>query len=214
MAILSLHAETGNASLTDIPPNLTNPICIGTTSQLTAQGTTIDVYLGTNQSYPLPLDQSQTTKSVERWCPWDLQLNPPSKPGDGIYPYPDDNIKRPIFNPCLSACAKYNSPQDCCTGSHDSPNTCSPSLYSKDAKKICPDAYSYGIYSPIQSKEAGHLHVSQRMMTQHQPSPSPQAAVSKFSSVPGVVRPTSSQASIKKSRSWLPPERSVNSRWA
>jgi hypothetical protein len=70
-------------------------------------------------------------------------LNPPTKPGDGIYPYPDDNIQRPAFDPCLSACAKTNSASDCCTGSYDSPSKCSPSEYAKAAKSICPDAYSY-----------------------------------------------------------------------
>lgn len=70
-------------------------------------------------------------------------MTPPTKPGDGVYPYPDDNIQRPIFDPCLSACAKTNSPSDCCTGKYDNPQSCSPSLYSTSAKAICPDAYSY-----------------------------------------------------------------------
>lgn len=80
---------------------------------------------------------------VQKWCPWDLQLQPPQKPGDGVYPYPDDNIQRPMFDPCISACSKWNKPSDCCTGSYDSPSSCKPSYYSQSAKKICPDAYSY-----------------------------------------------------------------------
>ena len=72
-------------------------------------------------------------------------MNPPSKLGDGVYPYPDDNIQRPAFDPCYSACAKYNNAADCCTGHHGSPSTCQPSDYSKAAKGVCPDAYSYGM---------------------------------------------------------------------
>ena len=153
IAIVSLYPESGNASLTEIPPNLTNPICIGTASLLAAEGSTSDAsgtIVGTNSSFPIPLEQDQSQSDVQSWCPWDLQLNTPSKPGDGVYPYPDDKIQRPVFNPCYSACAKYNHPSDCCTGSYDSPDRCKPSLYSKEAKKVCPDAYSFGwSYFPI-----------------------------------------------------------------
>ncbi|KAI9721842.1 MAG: hypothetical protein M1812_002178 [Candelaria pacifica] len=148
MAITSLHESSGNDSISEIPPNLTNPVCIGTADLLAAEG--YDPYsdssqtvLGTNSTYPLSFDQSSSMSDVQGWCPWDLQLDPPSKPGDGVYPYPDDTIQRPAFNPCYSACAKYNKPEDCCSGAHDQPSTCSPSYYSKQAKKVCPDAYSY-----------------------------------------------------------------------
>lgn len=102
-----------------------------------------DLTFGTNSTYPIPLEQSVTQNFVEQWCPWPLQLTPPEKPGDGIYPYPDDKIQRPIFNPCLSACARWNKPEFCCTGKHGTPATCSPSQYSTQAKRVCPDAYSY-----------------------------------------------------------------------
>ena len=144
VGIVSLDAVSGNSSLTDIPPNLTNPMCIGTASELASQGSSSGSTTGSNASYPLPQDQSVSQSQVQTWCPWDLQLNPPTKPGDGVYPYPDDNIQRPEFNPCYSACAKYNKPQDCCTGQYDNPSVCQPSLYSQDAKKVCPDAYSFG----------------------------------------------------------------------
>ena len=144
IGIIALYAESGNSSLTDIPPNLTNPICIGTSSFLSQVGSQVDAELGSNSSYMLPLEESVTASDVARWCPWDLQVTPPTKPGDGVYPYPDDNIQRPIFDPCYSACAKYNRPSDCCSGSYDDPRVCKPSLYSTDAKKVCPDAYSYG----------------------------------------------------------------------
>ncbi|KAI9878526.1 MAG: hypothetical protein M1830_000660 [Pleopsidium flavum] len=144
MGIVSLHTQSGNSSITNIPPNLTNPVCIGTAALLADEGSTADATLGTNSSFPLPLDQSVSMADVQRWCPWDLQLQPPTKPGDGIFTYPDTNIQRPLFNPCYSTCAKYNQPRDCCTGSYGSPNVCKPSLYSQDAKKVCPDAYSFG----------------------------------------------------------------------
>lgn len=143
VGIISLLDQTGNSTLQDIPPNLTNPVCIGTSSLLAGVGNAADADLGSNSTYPLPLEQSVTQSLVQSWCPWPLQLDPPQKPGDGVYPYPDDNIQRPIFNPCLSACAKWNKDQYCCTGSHNTPATCSPSDYSTQAKKVCPDAYSY-----------------------------------------------------------------------
>ena len=147
ISIVSLYPESSNPSLQDIPPNLTNPICIGTAALLSKPNSNIDatgLNSGTNSSFPIPLEETQTVSDVASWCPWDLQLNAPSKPGDGVYPYPDDNIQRPAFDPCYSACAKYNHAQDCCTGSFDSPNACKPSTYSMAAKKVCPDAYSYG----------------------------------------------------------------------
>lgn len=144
MAIISLYPESGNSKLTEIPPNLTNPICIGTAALLTEAGSLVNANLGTNSSFPIPLDQTLSFDDVQRWCPWDLMLNPPTKPSDGIYPYPDDNLQRPFFNPCFSACAKYNRPLDCCTGKYNSPNICKPSSYSSYAKKVCPDAYSFG----------------------------------------------------------------------
>jgi len=126
-----------NSALQEIPPNLTNCACIATTGMLSGSSTS------TNSTYPLPYDTQTTNADLEGWCPWDLQLNPPPKPGDGVYPYPDDDIQRPVFDPCLSACAKTNAPSDCCTGSYDNPSVCQPSLYSTQAKSVCPDAYSY-----------------------------------------------------------------------
>ena len=137
-----------NVTLDDIPPNLTNPSCQGTHGLLAQKG--YDPYpeypnfLGTNTSFPLPWEQQVDDNQVSKWCPWDLQQTPPDKPGDGVYPYPDDNIKRPDFNPCFSACAKNNKPEDCCTGEYNSPSKCQPAQYSKNVKAICPDAYSYG----------------------------------------------------------------------
>ncbi|KAL9006311.1 MAG: hypothetical protein Q9188_000910 [Gyalolechia gomerana] len=105
----------------DVPPNLTNPMCIGTASLLAAANSAIGREFGSNASYQIPLEESTSWNDVQGWCPWDLQLDPPKKPGDGVYPYPDDNIKRPYFNPCYSACAKYNKASDCCTGSYNNP---------------------------------------------------------------------------------------------
>ncbi|KAL8939798.1 MAG: hypothetical protein Q9211_002585 [Gyalolechia sp. 1 TL-2023] len=113
----------------DVPPNLTNPMCIGTASLLAAANSADGREFGSNSSYQIPLEESSSWNDVQGWCPWDLQLDPPKKPGDGVYPYPDDDIKRPYFNPCYSACA--------------SPTVCKPSLYSTQSKKVCPDAYSF-----------------------------------------------------------------------
>jgi len=145
MAIISLYSEASDPSLRDIPPNLTNPICIGTASLLSDKGSAADANSGTNSSFPIPLEQKVSMSDVQSWCPWDLQSSAPSKPGNGVYPYPDDKIQRPIFDPCYSACSKYRKPSDCCTGSYDSSHACKPGLYSSNAKKVCPDAYSFGM---------------------------------------------------------------------
>jgi Thaumatin family len=143
MGIIYNNSTTNGTSssnaTSNIPPNFTNPICIGTVALLSDMPTPA---FETPQ-YPLALENSMTPDFLSSWCPWPLQLNPPIRPGDGVYPYPDSNIPRPPFNPCLSACAKWGDPQYCCTGSHDSPSTCSPSEYSTNAKTACPDAYSY-----------------------------------------------------------------------
>ncbi|KAI0008297.1 thaumatin family protein [Xylariaceae sp. FL0662B] len=124
-----------------IPPNLVNPACIATAGYLNTSSVTGITY--TNSSYPMPYEQLITNALLADWCPWDLQAFPPEKPGDGVYPYPDDTIQRPIFDPCKSACAAYNSPRYCCTGDYNDPLICEPGLYSRRAKAVCPDAYSY-----------------------------------------------------------------------
>lgn len=125
----------------DIPPNVVNAACIGTAGYLSPPSRTGTFY--TNSSYPMPYESYLTNEDIADWCPWDLQVFPPTKPGDGVYPYPDDEIQRPIFDPCKSACAAYDQPQDCCTGEYNDPTRCGPGDYSKRAKAVCPDAYSY-----------------------------------------------------------------------
>ncbi|KAF2750042.1 Osmotin, thaumatin-like protein [Sporormia fimetaria CBS 119925] len=100
-------------------------------------------FLSTNSSFQLPFDQSVTSDECARWCPWDLQEQPPDESSSGVVTYPDDQVQRPGFNPCFSACAKWNKDSDCCTGPFNSPTKCQPGDYSKNAKKVCPDAYSF-----------------------------------------------------------------------
>jgi len=147
MAVV-LHSGS-NSSFNQLPANLTNPSCVGTVGNL--QPPNYNPYqngngqfLGTTSSNPLPFENTVTLSKVAQWCPWDLQVSSSTGPSGGVYIYPDGNVDRPQFDPCYSACAKYNKPQDCCTGSYDSPSACSPSGYSKAAKVVCPDAYSYG----------------------------------------------------------------------
>lgn len=127
---------------TYIPPNLVNPSCIATTRWLAPPARTGTEYY-TNSTYPMPYEPNEDNNSIDRWCPWDLQRFPPEKPSNGVYPYPDDYIERPLFNPCLSACSKTGSKEDCCSGDHADPNVCKSGLYSANAKRVCPDAYSY-----------------------------------------------------------------------
>ncbi|KAI1815631.1 thaumatin family protein [Poronia punctata] len=126
---------------TFVPPNLANPSCIGTAGFLSKPSRLGLTY--TNVTYPMPYEPFLTNHELTDWCPWDLQVFLPTKPADGVYPYPDDEIKRAIFDPCKSACTANGSPQDCCTGEYGSSDTCKPSVYSTYAKIVCPDAYSY-----------------------------------------------------------------------
>lgn len=126
---------------TFIPPNLTNVACIATAGWLHTKNETGTYY--SNSSYPIPLESQETNKSVQKWCPWPLLAFPPVKPGDGVYPYPDDEVQRPDFSPCNSACTASGRDKDCCVGKYHDPKICKPSPYSKAAKAICPDAYSF-----------------------------------------------------------------------
>ena len=138
----------GNSSFTAVPPNLTNPSCVATVGNLAPQGFNPygggQTFLGTNSSSPLPFENKVSAGQVSQWCPSNLEVSPLTKPAGGVYNYPDGNVQRPGFDPCFSACAKFHQPQDCCTGSFGSPSSCQPSPYSKAAKSVCPDAYSYG----------------------------------------------------------------------
>lgn len=128
-------------------PNLSNPSCVasvgGLQTNFNPYTSGSQTFLGTSSSDPLPFDTKVTRSQVSDWCPWDLQVSPPTAPGNGVYPYPDSNIQRPAFDPCYSACAKYNKAAYCCTGSYDSPSSCKTNYYSTAAKAVCPDAYSY-----------------------------------------------------------------------
>ncbi|KAK9056072.1 hypothetical protein SSX86_027159 [Deinandra increscens subsp. villosa] len=44
---------------------------------------------------------------------------------------------------CKSACTAYHSPEYCCTGQFQNPDTCHPSEYSQYFKQGCPTSYSY-----------------------------------------------------------------------
>jgi hypothetical protein len=133
------------------PSNRTNPACVGSVSLLNDNGNPYanggeQQILSSNSSFPIQFT-SQSRNDILHWCPWDLQVTPPQKPGDGIYPYPDDNIQRPVFNPCFSTCSKYHDPSDCCTGQYNSVSACKGGYYSQQAKSVCPDAYSYGMFT-------------------------------------------------------------------
>ncbi|KAF7870463.1 hypothetical protein EAF04_004207 [Stromatinia cepivora] len=132
-----------NPALQAIPPNLVNAACIASTGYLAPIASTGTNGNSSNSTYPIPLEDTVDNTAAMSWCPWDLQKTPPTKPGDGVYPYPDDNIQRPTFDPCLSACAKNNAPSDCCTGAYDEPNLCPRNDFAKAANTICPDAYGY-----------------------------------------------------------------------
>lgn len=219
LAIVVLAANSGDSAILDIPPNLTNPACIGTAALLASEQynpylSSTTSFLGTNSSFPLPFEGTQTFQQILRWCPWDLQLQPPLRPADGVYPYPDDTVQRPSFGPCYSACAKYNRPSDCCTQEYNSPEVCRPSMYSRSAKAICPDAYSYGrvVPSPVLGRLSCMLTFfpcPKPMMTQHQHSSSLPEQASRWFSARVAGPPISSRpcqlscAGILRSDTWL-----------
>ncbi|WPH03380.1 thaumatin-like protein 1 [Acrodontium crateriforme] len=145
LAIVML--ANGNSRLQNLSQSTTNPSCVGSIGNLSP--TNFDPYkngqqfLGTSGSDPLPFENKNSQFTVSNWCPWDLQVSPPTAPGDGVYPYPDGNVQRPAFDPCYSACAKYNTDAYCCKNSYDGVGKCHSNYYSTAAKSICPDAYSF-----------------------------------------------------------------------
>ncbi|KAF7954464.1 hypothetical protein EAE96_005585 [Botrytis aclada] len=141
MGVIYIPGE--NAALQAIPPNLLNAACIASTGYLAPPAVTGTNGNSSNSTYPIPLESKVTNDAAMSWCPWNLQKTPPDKPGDGVYPYPDDTIQRPTFDPCLSACAKDNKPSDCCTGAYDQPQLCPRNDFANAANTICPDAYGY-----------------------------------------------------------------------
>lgn len=150
LGIISLHNESSDAQLRAIPSNTTNPVCIGspnfweTLKSLNNTTVPVNSTIG-SVTYSTPLELTLEAHAVSRWCPWPLQIQPPPRPGDGVYPYPDDNIARPDFDPCLSMCSMYGSASYCCTGKYDTAKKCGPNMYSKAAKRVCPDAVFYSL---------------------------------------------------------------------
>ncbi|KAH6813296.1 Pathogenesis-related thaumatin superfamily protein [Perilla frutescens var. frutescens] len=49
---------------------------------------------------------------------------------------------------CKSACEAFGSPEYCCSGAFNSPNSCRPSVYSQMFKSACPRSYSYAYDDP------------------------------------------------------------------
>lgn len=133
------HIPSDNTSF--IPPNLTNSACVATAGWLYDVSRAGTYY--SNETYPIPLEKKETNDMLSKWCPWTNLAFPPKRPSDGIYPYPDDSIRRPSFSPCKSACVTTGSDRDCCIGKYHDPNICKPSSYSKTVKAVCPDAYSF-----------------------------------------------------------------------
>ena len=134
---LAIQAVLSEKTINPISSNRTNPVCIGSVGYLAPVAW--DPYAGgkdflnTSASNPLPFDNTTTGNQISAWCPSDLQLNPP-----------DGNSKtRPAFDPCLSACAKYQKSEYCCSGKYGSAKKCGPNYYARAAKSVCPDAYSY-----------------------------------------------------------------------
>ncbi|KAI5357896.1 Putative Thaumatin family [Septoria linicola] len=144
---VAIVVEPNNVSaLANVKLSQKNPSCVGSVDGFAAANfnpySDGQQFLGTSDSDKLPFEMKTTLQSMSTWCPFDLLTSPPTVPGNGVYPYPDGNVKRPPFSPCISACNKYNKAKYCCTGRYDRGH-CNPNYYSKAAKAVCPDAYSY-----------------------------------------------------------------------
>lgn len=133
--------------------NQTNPSCVASVQDLASQSfnpytgqesNTQQPFLNTNSTYPLPFETALTSTEISSWCPYDLQLQPIEEINGKKCPcFVGTDVAHPPFNPCLSACSKYGKPQFCCTGKYGREGKCGPNYYSRQAKKVCPDAYSY-----------------------------------------------------------------------
>jgi hypothetical protein len=83
-------------------------------------------------SGPKPICQWATDpESMKDHCPQELVF------------YADEPKSYLQVAGCMSACDQYGDAKYCCTGNKNSPDSCSPSRYSKPFKEMCPDAYTY-----------------------------------------------------------------------
>ncbi|KAK1372996.1 thaumatin-like protein 1 [Heracleum sosnowskyi] len=57
--------------------------------------------------------------------------------------YCPDELKVSNGDACKSACEAFGKPEYCCSGAHNTPETCKPSAYAAIFKMACPRAYSY-----------------------------------------------------------------------
>nr|ADW08698.1 thaumatin-like protein [Ambrosia trifida] len=95
-----------------------------------------DVSLVDGYNLPIsifPRDDSGACTSVR--CDTDLNQHCPSNlivRGDG-----GETVA------CKSACTAYHTPEHCCTGEYQNPDTCQPTRYSQYFKQGCPSSYSY-----------------------------------------------------------------------
>ncbi|CAK7351247.1 unnamed protein product [Dovyalis caffra] len=108
------------------------------------------IYVSLLNGYNLPLLVVSTDQRCESsGCTVDLKSSCPSS--KLMFNGSDGKIAG-----CRSPCAAYGSSQYCCNGTHNTPDTCKPSSYSRTFKKSCPKAFSY----PLDDEMTGSLCVS------------------------------------------------------
>jgi hypothetical protein len=142
-----LGSLSGNPNLMSIPDGVFSPMCVLNPSLI--GGTPSPGPFKPDSGFDVPYIQNSRER-VANWCPSEYLVNRPQGPPDGVQSYPDGSIQRPWFSPFRSECQIHKSPMNCCTGDYDNPN-CPRNAWSKLAKTICPDAYSYGKCSSYQS---------------------------------------------------------------
>ncbi|KAK1373002.1 thaumatin-like protein 1 [Heracleum sosnowskyi] len=69
--------------------------------------------------------------------------------------YCPDELKVSNGDACKSACEAFGKPEYCCSGAHNTPDTCKPSVYAALFKMACPRAYSYAYDDQTSSSVTG-----------------------------------------------------------
>ncbi|ORX90857.1 Osmotin, thaumatin-like protein, partial [Basidiobolus meristosporus CBS 931.73] len=88
---------------------------------------TIRPHTSSSSNNPYDCGIPSVKKDINPLCPPELQKH---------------NSKGEVVG-CHSACVALGTDEHCCTGAHNSPQTCAPSMYSQLFKDACPGCYSY-----------------------------------------------------------------------
>ncbi|KAI7881567.1 Osmotin, thaumatin-like protein [Lichtheimia hyalospora FSU 10163] len=86
-----------------------------------------------------PVDMPNDQATDERHCQPTFCNQIPVCPHDLAFYHDDTNE----LAGCQSACSRYKEDAYCCTGDHNTPDTCTSNHFARVVKKACPDVYTY-----------------------------------------------------------------------